>query len=173
MALAVTALLLLGCGGSGSTTVRSGSGAATDGGHAVRAADISRVAVVKTMRLADPVKVIVDSDGMTVYEFRRDDPMLYQFDRDPVPTCYGSCSTTWSPLLTAQRPRAAGGADAAMLGTIQRKDGGLQLTYNGHPLYLYTGDRWPGQMNGQEADSFGARWHAVDREGQPLVAADR
>lgn len=186
MALALSGLLLLGCGGSGSTNAGSGSETANEGGHAagspvadgeaepaVRAADASRVAVVKTMVTPDPARVIVDSRGMTVYEFRRDDPMLYQFDRDPVPTCYGACSVTWYPLLTAERPRAAGGADTAMLGTIRRKDGGLQVTYDGHPLYLYAGDRRPGQMHGQEADSFGAGWNAVERDGQALVAADR
>jgi predicted lipoprotein with Yx(FWY)xxD motif len=173
MALALSGVLLLGCGGSGSTNAGTGNETATDGGHAVRAVDASRVAVVKTMPTSDPVKVIVDSRGMTVYEFRREDPMLYQFDRDPVPTCYGACTMTWFPLLTAERPRAAGGADVSMLGTIRRKDGGLQVTYDGHPLYLYAGDRRPGQMNGQEVDSFGAGWNAVERDGKALVLADR
>jgi predicted lipoprotein with Yx(FWY)xxD motif len=186
MALALSGLLLPGCGGSGSTNAGTGNETATDGGHAarapvddreaepaVRAVDASRVAVVKTATTPDPVRVIVDSRGMTVYQFRRDDPMLYQFDRDPVPTCYGACSMTWYPLLTAERPRAADGADASMLGTIRRKDGGLQVTYDGHPLYLYAGDRRPGEMHGQEVDSFGANWNAVERDGQVLVAADR
>jgi predicted lipoprotein with Yx(FWY)xxD motif len=186
MVLALSGLLLLGCGGSGSTSTSPGSPAATAGGDAARspvddreveaaagAVDASRAAVVKTMRLSDRVRVIVDSGGMTVYGFRRDDPMLYQFDKDPVPTCYGACSMTWFPLLTAGRPRAAGGADASMLGTIRRKDGGLQVTYHGHPLYVYSGDRRPGQMNGQEAESFGSSWHAVERDGQALVVADR
>jgi predicted lipoprotein with Yx(FWY)xxD motif len=164
MALTLSGLLLLGCGGAGNTTTTTESDAV---------ADSPRVAVVKTRTMADPTTVVVDSEGMTVYEFRRDDPMLYRFDQAPVPTCYRECSVIWVPLLTDDPPKATGGADADMLGTVRRKDGGVQVTYAGHPLYLYAGDRQPGQMNGQDADSFGARWHAVEGDGQALLVAAR
>jgi predicted lipoprotein with Yx(FWY)xxD motif len=183
-ALVLAGALLVGCGGGSSTSTTAASDrdaeSVDDSEHAVRAPsgsagveenlddmNTTQVAVVKTMT-PDSVRVIVDAEGRTVYEFRRDNPMLYQFARDPVPTCYGPCSHTWVPLLTADRPKAAGGAKPAMLGTIKRRDGGVQVTYDGHPLYLFSGDREPGEMNGQGIDSFGARWHAVEADGDEM-----
>ncbi|HWH21526.1 MAG TPA: hypothetical protein VN671_13400 [Solirubrobacterales bacterium] len=166
-ALALAGALLAACGGGNSTSTT----AASDREAEVQAdapASTREVAVVKTMTTKDPARVVVDTEGRTVYEFRRDNPMLYQFSRDPVPTCYGSCSHTWIPLLTADRPKATGGAKPAMLGTIRRRDGGIQVTYDGHPLYLFTGDRRPGEMNGQGVHSFGAGWHAVEADGDEM-----
>jgi predicted lipoprotein with Yx(FWY)xxD motif len=157
-ALALMAALLAGCGGTGSTTTTTSAG------------DQGSVAMVKTMRTADPATLIVDAEGMTVYEFRRDDPMIYQFEREPVPTCYNACAVTWLPVLTSGSPRARGGAEPQLLGTVERRDGDTQVTYDGHPLYLFVGDRRPGETNGQDVVSFGARWHAVERDGDELPA---
>ena len=125
---------------SRTTTTTTGSGSTTTTASDDDPAGAPKVAVVKTMTTGDPTRIVVDADGMTVYEFRRDDPMLYEFRRDPAPTCYDVCEMAWAPLLTSGRPRASGGAEASMLGTVERRDGGLQVTYDGHPLYLYSGD---------------------------------
>ncbi len=161
-----------------STVADEGAGVAAGGTDTsdVRAAGESgavgpaETAVVKVARGSGrPVGFVVDADGMTAYEFRRDDPMLYQFDRDPVPTCYGPCTVSWFPVMTDEPPRAADGAEPSMLGTIRRKDGGIQVTYDEHPLYVFAGDKRPGEMNGQDVDSFGARWHAVRPDGSEMT----
>lgn len=186
-ALVVAGALLVGCGGGSSTSTTAANdpeAGTVDGsepaerapsGQAGVEAEIDdvatpRVAVVKTMT-PDPVRVIVDTHGMTVYEFRRDNPMVYEFSRDPAPTCYDACLATWTPLLTDDAPKAMAGADPSMLGTIKRRDGGAQVTYDGHPLYLYRGDKRPGEMNGQDPGNFGAAWHAVERDGDELIVA--
>ncbi len=187
-ALVLAGALLVGCGGSSSTSTTAASdpdAETVDSEHAVRApsgqagveAEIDdvatpRVAVVKTMT-PDPVRVVVDAHGMTVYQFRRDNPMIYEFSRDPAPTCYGACVATWTTLLTDDAPKAMAGADPSLLGTIKRRDGGAQVTYDGHPLYLFRGDRRPGEMNGQDVGNFGAGWHAVERDGDELIVAGR
>jgi predicted lipoprotein with Yx(FWY)xxD motif len=188
-ALVLAGALLVGCGGGSSTSTTAASDpeaeTADDSEPAVRApsgragveAEIDdvatpRVAVLRTMT-PDPVRVVVDAHGMTVYQFRRDNPMVYEFSRDPVPTCYDACMATWTPLLTDDAPKAMAGAHPSMLGTIKRRDGGTQVTYDGHPLYLFRGDRQPGEMNGQEAGNFGAAWHAVEHDGDELIVAGR
>jgi hypothetical protein len=64
--------------------------------------------------------------------------------------------------VTDGSPTASGKADASMLGTTTRDDGSTQVTYNGHPLYLYSGDSAPGQANGEDV---GGVWYAVTTQG--------
>jgi predicted lipoprotein with Yx(FWY)xxD motif len=54
------------------------------------------------------------------------------------------------------------------LGTKRRRDGRLQVTYNGHPLYYYVNDLKPGQILCQNVQEFGGTWLVVSPEGSPL-----
>jgi mono/diheme cytochrome c family protein len=62
--------------------------------------------------------------------------------------CIDACTRNWPPLLTDGEPAAVEGLDPALLGTIERSEG-LQVTYNGWPLYTYARDSKPGQTLGQ------------------------
>ena len=86
--------------------------------------------------------------------------VLYAFTKDPRgrSVCYGACAAAWPPYLVSSAPRASAGARAALLGTTRRKDGKLQVTYAGRPLYYYVGDRSPGQILCQNVDEFGGLW---------------
>ena len=53
------------------------------------------------------------------------------------------------------------GAKAWLLGVSTRSDGTRQVTYNGHPLYLFAGDHKAGDTNGQGINTFGGTWHAL------------
>jgi predicted lipoprotein with Yx(FWY)xxD motif len=102
-------------------------------------------------------RILVDSRGRTLY--------LFEKDRSTASTCYGACATYWPPLLTKGKPVAVRGAVAGKLGTTKRKDGTLQVTYKGHPLYLYAGDGKAGQTLGQNLDQFGAEWYVLSTAG--------
>jgi predicted lipoprotein with Yx(FWY)xxD motif len=65
--------------------------------------------------------------------------------------------------MSATRPAAAGGARAGEIGTVAGAAGTAQVTYNGHPLYYFVGDRKPGQTAGQGLNQFGARWYVLSR----------
>jgi Secreted repeat of unknown function len=54
------------------------------------------------------------------------------------------------------------------IGTATRGDGGTQVTYGGHPLYYYVGDKAPGDVAGQDLDQFGAKWYVLDKAGQKI-----
>ena len=44
------------------------------------------------------------------------------------------------------------------LGVITRPNGVKQVTLNGYPLYLYAGDKAPGQDGG---NGIGGSWHVI------------
>ena len=102
--------------------------------------------------------VLVDAKGFTLYDFHK--------DKGTTSACYGSCAKIWPPLTTAGAPTASNGAMASQLGTTKRSDGSVQVTYAGHPLYTYVVDKKPGEANGNDFSSFGARWHALKPSGE-------
>jgi predicted lipoprotein with Yx(FWY)xxD motif len=66
-------------------------------------------------------------------------------------------------------PVADKGAQANLLGRIRRRDGSTQVTYRGHPLYYYIGDRLPGQVLCQNVEEFGGRWYVLTRRGSAVL----
>jgi len=112
--------------------------------------------MVGTASVGDLGTVLVDGTGRTLY--------LFENDTSSSSTCTGSCATTWPALPTSGSPTAAGKATTSMLATTTRDDGTTQVTYNGHPLYLYSGDTAPGDANGE---SIGGIWFAVTTQGTP------
>lgn len=107
--------------------------------------------------------ILVSSSGMTLY--------MLTSDSSQASTCTGSCPSIWPPLLTNGAPRASGGADATLLGTITRPGGAVQVTYDGHPLYTFSGDTAPGQVNGEAIHSFGGTWYVLGPSGHPLTGS--
>jgi predicted lipoprotein with Yx(FWY)xxD motif len=103
---------------------------------------------------------ITTSKGMTLYLFRA--------DHGTTSACYGQCATYWPPLITTGKPTASGRVEASLLGTTKRKDGKLQVTYKGHPLYTFALDKKPGQTTGEGSTNFGASWYALAPSGATI-----
>jgi predicted lipoprotein with Yx(FWY)xxD motif len=122
------------------------------------ASGATTAAVVKVTNTDDLGKVIVESKGMTLYDFHK--------DKGTTSSCYGACAEAWPPLLTTGKPKAMGGAEPSLLGTTKRKDGTVQVTYNGHPLYGFVEDKKPGETNGNDVTAFGAEWYALEPNGE-------
>jgi predicted lipoprotein with Yx(FWY)xxD motif len=106
--------------------------------------------------------ILIDSHGRTLY--------LFKADSGTQSACSGACGTAWPPLLATGNPTGAAGLTASKIGTITRSDGNRQVTYNGHPLYLFVKDTKPGQTNGQGVTAFGAAWFALTPSGNQASA---
>ena len=104
--------------------------------------------------------ILVDSKGITLYDFVK--------DKGTTSACYGACAALWPPLTTAGKPVAGAGVRASLLGTTKRKDGKLEVTYNGHPLYYFVTDRKPGQTTGQGVNQFGGPWWVLSAAGKEI-----
>lgn len=161
-------LLAAGCSsGTGSasstTTTRAATSTTATGGQEAPAGT-SPYYEVKTATVRGLGTVLVNGQGLTLYMFAPDD----QRGRS---TCYGTCATGWPPLRLptgVTTPVAGGQAKASLLGTTTRKDGGLQVTYNGWPLYTWQGDSEPGQATGQGIDSLGGYWYVLAPTGDVI-----
>jgi predicted lipoprotein with Yx(FWY)xxD motif len=106
-------------------------------------------------------KVLVAANGRTLY--------LFTADKGATSGCYGQCAAYWPPLIATQ-PSVASGLKASLLGTTKRKDGKLQVTYAGHPLYFFAEDKKAGQVNGQGFVHFGGRWWVVSPAGTKITS---
>ena len=105
-------------------------------------------AVVQVASVQSRGKILTDDTGMTLYVLKDDVPA------SGVSHCDDACATTWPPLVinygfTPQTP------GLGPLGSMLRTDGARQVMYRGRPLYLYTGDKKPGDTNG---DGIDGRW---------------
>jgi predicted lipoprotein with Yx(FWY)xxD motif len=165
LAAAALALAVAGCGGSSDSTSSAGTSAESTSAAAkesepVKAAPNAEegTTFVSLGNVADLGMVLVDSKGMTLYNFHK--------DQGTESACYGECAKAWPPLLTTGEPQPSNGADAAQLGTTKRKDGTTQVTYAGHPLYGFAGDKAPGEANGNDVSAFGGEWYALQGSGE-------
>jgi predicted lipoprotein with Yx(FWY)xxD motif len=120
-------------------------------------AEADPTVIVASSGLGD---VLVDPEGMTLYMFVNDGP-----DES---ACYDSCAANWPPLLVEGEPVAGEGLDSSLLGTTERLDGTLQVTYNGMPLYYYVQDSAAGDTTGQ---GVGGAWYVVNPAGEAVTAA--
>lgn len=109
---------------------------------------------------SDLGEILVDAEGMTLY--------MLTADSEGESTCDGQCASAWPPLLTDGDPSAEGAVDSSLLGTITREDGSVQVTYDGLPLYYFSGDSAAGDVNGQGIESFGGIWWVMAPDGEPI-----
>ena len=152
----VGGLVIAGCGGGGSSSSSSGSSGGEGGNELTSAGGGGTVSGAEVSGLGT---VLVDSEGMTLYEFTEDEGMTS--------VCYGECEAAWPPVVASGEPSAGEGAMSADLGTTKRKDGTEQVTYKGHPLYTFAGDKAPGEANGNESEGT---WFALDEAGSAVKA---
>lgn len=108
---------------------------------------------------------LVDADGRSLYLFLADSP--------GISTCYDACAEAWPPYLAPQGTTMVGdpAVQADLLGTLERRDGGTQVTYGGWPLYYYVEDQGPGEITGQDIEDFGAEWYLVSPQGEQVEEA--
>jgi predicted lipoprotein with Yx(FWY)xxD motif len=133
------------------------AGAANGGtSSATRAPKGALVAVRKTALGS----VLVDARGRTLYVFEK--------DRNGKSACDTACVKYWPPLVGQANPRAGAGVQTAMLGVTRRQDGHRQVTYAGHPLYTFVGDKTAGQTSGEGLTAFGADWYALAASGRTV-----
>jgi predicted lipoprotein with Yx(FWY)xxD motif len=159
--VAAVAVLAAACTGSGSggtptppaqaatTSPSGGSGASPATGSALN---------VKTD--ATLGSFVVDQDGKSLY--------LFTPDTTSTPTCYDACAAAWPPLVVSGAAPTAGTGVTGTVATSPRKDGSMQVTLNGHPLYYFAGDKAAGDVKGQ---GLNGKWYVLSPGGDAVQAS--
>lgn len=83
---------------------------------------------------------LTDTEGMTLYIFKKDTPGKSM--------CDAACVANW-PLYYREAVAAKEGLAASDFGTITRADGKKQTTYKTMPLYYFIKDKKAGDTTGQ------------------------
>ena len=162
----VLAALLAGCGSSS----KSSSSTAASSAPASSPSSSAYPPATSSTPSASPAALITtkhDKLGtILAYGHKRLTVYLFEGDKGKGSSCTGACAKTWPPVTG--KGLARGAAMASDLGTITRPDGTTQVTYKGHPLYLYAKDKDDGDTYGEGIKSFGAEWYTLAPSGNKV-----
>ncbi|MYT74803.1 MULTISPECIES: SCO0930 family lipoprotein [unclassified Streptomyces] len=120
-------------------------------------ADLKGLSTRKDPKLGE---IVVDKNGMTVYRFLKDSAWPIKSN------CVGACATKWPAVEPVAKNDTK---DIPLKGfmSFTRPDGSKQQTLNCWPVYTFSGDKKPGDTNGQ---GVGGTWYAASPEGKPVGA---
>jgi predicted lipoprotein with Yx(FWY)xxD motif len=142
--------LVAACGAASTPAATSGAGTGTGSGPMTITAKQTSLGSVLTGPNGDTLYTLLSSSGT------------------PIP-CTGACATAWPPLTAAAGASIQAGSGVSA--TLAVSTGATQVSADGTPLYYFSGDTAPGQVNGQDLKSFGGTWFAIQASGQPVSAA--
>ncbi len=127
---------------------------APSGVQAQRTMTPSPTLKVRTTRFG---KILFAGNGRVVYGFTRD-------RRNGPSQCYGDCAAAWPVYFAKGTLEAGTGVKQSLLGTVRRRDGRRQVTYNGWPLYYYAHEK-AGEVKCQNVVTHGGTWLVVRPSG--------
>jgi predicted lipoprotein with Yx(FWY)xxD motif len=102
-------------------------------------------------------EILYDSNDQAIY--------IFENDTEGRSKCYGECAAAWPPVFSSAKPQAGEGVDASLLGTTKRRDGRLQVTYAGKPLYFYAHEE-PGEVRCHNVNLNGGFWWVIGPDGK-------
>ena len=171
------AALAAGCGSGSSTSSQSASKAATRASESMTHTSTSMSMsghgpMTEMMMMAAPhAELTVGRSphyGNVLYDAHHLVLYVFSADNGSTSTCYAACQTAWPPMLTTGAPRVMG-LNASLLGRTKRRNGTMQVTYAGHPLYYWSGDTAHTIMC-QHVKLHGGYWYVVDPNGSANTA---
>ena len=153
------------CGSTSSSTAAS-SGNSQPAATSSPASSSSAV-TVSAKSVSGVGTVLVNGEGQTLY--------MLTSEKGGKITCTddSGCTKVWpdTELPKGVTSATAGsGIQASLLGTVKNSAGDLYTTYNGWPLYTYSGDGGPGQANGEGLTDFGGTWYVLSTSGNPVTS---
>lgn len=98
-------------------------------------------------------EILADSAGLTLYTLTNNNAAV---------ACDPTCAAIWPPLeVAAGGLLPTGGVGVGLLGVAPAANNILVVTSGGLPLYRFTKDKVPADVQGEGVKSFGGTWHVV------------
>jgi predicted lipoprotein with Yx(FWY)xxD motif len=121
-----------------------------------------------TSGAADAAVKVARVQGFGLFLTDNADRTLYAYANDTKDTsnCTAACAQKWPAFIAHATPQAPSNINASLLTTFKRPDGTLQVEYDSHPLYYFSGDQKPGDVNGR---GVGSVWHVLSPRGNPML----
>lgn len=166
LAVAGVSLLLAACSSSNKTsTSGAGNTPTTSAASPTTASGESNASVtITTANLPGVGTVLVDGNGNTLY--------VLDGEKGKVTcTSSGNCTGIWPPVVVPSgmsQGIAGAGVQASLLGTAMGPAGDTRVTYNGWPLYTFSGDKGPHQTKGQALKDVYGLWWTLSPSGNPV-----
>jgi predicted lipoprotein with Yx(FWY)xxD motif len=147
---------------AGAITLAACGGGSSSSGAARKQAVPVMIATSTAVKSGDTSlgKVLVSPSGLTLYALTT--------DTKTHSSCDGTCAQVWPPVLVRNGWKAAPGLDQSLFSTIVRSDGSRQLVAGQWPLYTFSGDTKPGDVNGEGS---GGVWFAAGVDGTLVKSA--
>jgi predicted lipoprotein with Yx(FWY)xxD motif len=136
--LAAAALIAAGCSSSGGGSTAPAGGGTSD----------TSVSTGSTVSISVQGGHLVGPDGHALYTFSTDTATTF--------SCTAGCLAVWPPITGTAK--AGSGVDQDDLSSRARTDGTMQVTYDGMPLYEFTGDKSAADTNGNGVADNGGKW---------------
>ena len=131
-----------------------------DAPSGVRASEATTPSPTLKVRTTRFGKILFAGNGRVLYGFTRD-------RRNGPSQCYGDCAAAWPVYFAKGTLKAGTGVKQSLLGTVRRRDGRRQVTYNGWPLYYYAHEQ-AGEIKCQNVETHGGTWLVVRPSGTLL-----
>jgi predicted lipoprotein with Yx(FWY)xxD motif len=166
--LFICVLGLIGCGnddGDGDTAAKAGSDDTAMEKESGRKEKESGRKGKESGRKGTTITVGDSEFGSMLFDSSKQAIYVFEKDRKGGTVCYGTCAEEWPPVLTDGEPRPGKGVKASLLGTVKRRDGGVQVTYADKPLYLYAHEG-PGEVRCHNVNLNGGFWWVVGPDGE-------
>jgi predicted lipoprotein with Yx(FWY)xxD motif len=110
---------------------------------------------------------LVTAEGRPIYIFSADTPRSAGVDANSL--CSDACTQEWPPLSADAGAVASPEIDIALISKTKRQDGGSQVLFGGHPVYLFAGDQ-PGEPpTGHGHSAYGGVWQLIHLDGSPIA----
>ena len=123
----------------------------TSGGSTSKAQPLAAANASISVKQTALGRMLTDANGRTLY--------LFAPDKRDMSTLSAAGRSVWPPFTSTGRPAAMGGVQTGQIGAVSGASGSAQVTYDGHPLYYFVGDRKPGETDRPGAQRV--RWPVV------------
>jgi predicted lipoprotein with Yx(FWY)xxD motif len=153
-------LALAGCGGNDESSGSKDETAMKEDEAAVKEDEAAMKEDEAAMKATATITVGDSEFGSMLFDSRKQAIYIFQRDKNGQSACYGECAKAWPPVLTKAKPRARHGVKPSLLGTAKRRDGKLQVTYAGKPLYFYAHES-AGEVRCHNVNLNGGFWWVI------------